>query len=65
MDPEHARGDVAVVLIEADDIGSAMGALAGSEDPFDAWFRDHLMDVHGMDLREESPAPEQVLDYRG
>ena len=58
-------GDVAVVLIEADDIGAAMGALAGSEEPFDAWFRDHIKDVHGMDLSEDGgPPPEQVLDFR-
>jgi hypothetical protein len=57
-------GDVAVVLIEADDIQAAMGALATSAEPFDAWFRDHIKDVHGMDIAEESPPPEQVLDYR-
>ena len=58
------NGDVAVVLIEADDIAAAMGALATSDNPFDAWFRDHIKDVHGMDLAEESPPPDQVLDYR-
>ena len=57
-------GDVAVVVIEADDVGQAMGALATSDDPFDVWFRGHIMNVHGMDLAEESPPPDQVLDYR-
>ena len=57
-------GDVAVVAIESDDIQAAMGALATSEDPFDVWFRDHVRDVHGIDLVEESPPPEQILDYR-
>ena len=57
-------GDVAVVVIESDDIQAAMGALATSEEPFDVWFRDHIRDVHGMDLAEESPPPEQILDYR-
>jgi hypothetical protein len=57
-------GDVAVVVIEADDIGHAMGTMATSEDPFDVWFRGHIMDVHGMDITEEMPPPEQVLDYR-
>ena len=57
-------GDVGVVLIEADDIPAAMGALATSEEPFDVWFRDHIKEVHGMDLTEESPPPDQVLDYR-
>ena len=58
-------GDVAVVLIEADDIGAAMGALATSEDPFDQWFRGHIMDVHGMDISQPSEPPELALDYRG
>jgi hypothetical protein len=57
-------GDVAVVLLEADDIGAAMGALASSPEPFDSWFRDHIEDVHGMDMQEEFPPPEQVFDYR-
>ena len=58
-------GDVAVVLIEAPDIQAAMGALATSEEPFDRWFREHVLEVHGMDMTEESPPPEQVLDFRG
>jgi hypothetical protein len=57
-------GDVAVVLLEAPDIQAAMGAMATSDEPFDQWFRQHILDVHGMDLTEESAPPEQVLDYR-
>ena len=57
-------GDVAVVVIESDDIPASMGALATSEEPFDVWFRDHVRDVHGIDLAEESPPPEQILDFR-
>ena len=57
-------GDVAVVLIEADDVGAAMGALATSQEPYDVAFREHIKDVHGMDLSEGFPPPEQVLDFR-
>ena len=57
-------GDVAVVLIESPDIQTAMGTMATSDDPFDVWFRGHIMDVHGMDITEESAPPEQVLDFR-
>jgi hypothetical protein len=57
-------GDVAVVLLEADDIPSAMGTLATSEEPFDQWFRAHLENVHGIELAEGFVPPEQVLDYR-
>ena len=59
------NGDVAVVLIEASDIQAAMGAMATSDEPFDQWFRGHVLEVHGMDMTEESQPPEQVLDYRG
>lgn len=58
-------GDVAVVVVEAPDVQAAMGSLATSEDPFDRWFREHIKDVHGMDLAEGFPPPEQVLDFRG
>jgi hypothetical protein len=57
-------GDVAVVVIDAPDIERAMGALATSDEPFDVWFREHVRDVHGIDLAGDSPPPEQVLDYR-
>jgi hypothetical protein len=58
-------GDVAVVLIEAPDIQSALGSLATSEEPFDQWFREHVRDVHGIDLAAGFPPPEQALDFRG
>jgi len=57
-------GDVAVVLIEAEDVGAALGALATSQEPYDVAFRDHIKDVHGMDLSEGFPPPEQLLDFR-
>lgn len=58
-------GDVAVVVLEARDIGAALQGIATSEEPFDRWFRDHCRDVHGIDLEAGFPPPEQVLDYRG
>src|SRR3954451_17240724 len=57
-------GDMAVVVLEGEDMGAAMGALATSEEPFDAWFREVLADVHGIDLAECFPPPDQVMDYR-
>jgi hypothetical protein len=58
-------GDVVVVFLEADDLGAAFGGIATSTDPFDVWFREHNMDVHGIDLAEGFPPPEQILDFRG
>jgi hypothetical protein len=58
-------GDVAVVLIESTDLSHALLGLATSDEPFDVWFREHLMAVHGMDLSAGMSLPEQVLSYGG
>ncbi len=58
-------GDLAVVCIEADDLGAAIGGLAASDHPFDRWFRDHVRDVHGISLEDGMTPPELALDYRG
>ena len=57
-------GDVAVVYLEADDVEAAMKGMATSDDAFDRWFRDHVQDVHGIDLTQGFPPPEQVMDFR-
>jgi hypothetical protein len=57
-------GDVAVVLIESPDLPRALLGLATSDEPFDLWFREHLLAVHGMDLTAGMSLPEQVLNYR-
>jgi hypothetical protein len=58
-------GDVAVILIESPDLSSALAGIATSQEPFDVWFRGHLLAVHGMDLSAGMSLPEQVLDFRG
>jgi hypothetical protein len=57
-------GDLAVVLIEAADLGQALHGIATSQLPFDVWFRGHLGTVHGLDLSQGMTLPEAVLDYR-
>ena len=57
-------GDVAVVYMEADDIQAAFQGLGSSEEPFDVWFRELLQDIHGIDLSQGFPPPEQTLDFR-
>jgi hypothetical protein len=37
--------------------------MAKSEEPFDAWFRDHVRDVHGTRLEDGFTPPEQMLDF--
>lgn len=58
------QGDMAVVVIESQDMAAALGGLARSDSEFDVWFRDHIRDVHGIDLQEGLAPTEQVLDYR-
>ena len=40
-----------------------MSGVAASSEPFDVWFRGHVMAVHGIDLTAEMKLPEQILDY--
>jgi hypothetical protein len=56
-------GDVAVVYMEADDLEAAFKALGTSEHPFDEWFRDNVREVHGINLEDGFPPPEQLLDF--
>lgn len=56
-------GDVVVVYMEADNLTSAFQGTATSDEPFDVWFREHVRDVHGVDLEEGFPPPEQILDF--
>ena len=57
-------GDVAVVLMEAKDLEAAFKGVAASDDPFDRWFREHVRDVHGINLEEGMTPPEQILDFQ-
>ena len=57
-------GDRVVVYLEAGDLQGAFAGMGTSDDPFDRWFRDHVREVHGVDLAAGFPPPESVLDYR-
>ncbi len=57
-------GTVAVVYLEADDLEAAMQGAGSSQEPFDQWFRERMKEVHGIDLAEPAPPPEQIIDAR-
>lgn len=57
-------GDVAIVLLESEDLAASLYGVATSDDPFDAWFRGHVLAVHGIDLTAGMQLPEQILDLR-
>lgn len=56
-------GSVAVVYVEADDLAAAATMLGTSAEPFDRWFRDHALQVHGMAWEQRFAASELVLDF--
>ncbi len=59
------QGDLAIVYLEADDLGRVFQGLATSQDPFDVWFKQQVLDIHGVDYNQPlpGPLPEQVLDW--
>ena len=59
-----SEGDVVVILLEAEDLGAALAGVGTSDLPFDKWFRQHCLHVHGIDLAAGFPPPEQILDFR-
>jgi hypothetical protein len=56
-------GDVEVVYLEADDLATALTILGTSPEPFDQWFRDHVLWVHRIARRGGLTVPELVLDF--
>ena len=59
------QGTVAVVYLEADDLGRALAGIATSDDPFVAWWREQILAIHGLDMSQPLPGPlnEQVHDW--
>lgn len=58
---ETPDGTLAIVYMEADD-ESAVGKFAASDAPLNAWFREQMKRVHGIDIAEGSPPPKKVHD---
>jgi hypothetical protein len=60
------QGPVAVVYLEAEDIGRLFAGLAMSDDPFDVWWRRQIQEIHGLDLSQPMPGPpnELILDFQ-
>jgi hypothetical protein len=48
-------GTFAIVLMEGDDLGAAMGAMIAGQDPFNVQFRAFVKEVHGVDLATDAP----------
>ena len=48
-------GTLAIIVLEGDDVQSALGVSATSDDPFHQQFREFVKDVHGVDLANDPP----------
>ena len=55
-----------IVQIDADDPERASRELRESNDPFDRWFREQVLDIHGLDFRQVAGVAQNqlLLDYR-
>ena len=60
---ETPDGTVAIVYMESQDEG-AIASFASSDAPLNRWFRDRMNEVHGLDISQAGPPPQQVHDIR-
>jgi hypothetical protein len=62
---QTSQGPMERLVMEADDPARVLEEMGRSQEPFDVWFRQFLVDVYGLDLSEPpaGPPPEQVLDW--
>ena len=59
------QGDHYVVYFQGDDIGQAFQQFAGSQDEFDRWFKQQVLETSGADLNipPTGPMSEILSDY--
>ena len=58
---ETPEGPVALVVQEGEEPERAHAILAASSHPFDVWFREQVMELHGVDLSQ--PLTTEVTLY--
>jgi len=58
------QGDLVLVTLEGDHPETAFAEFAKRTDPFTVWFKQHVREIHGMDLNAPPPGPmpQQVID---
>jgi hypothetical protein len=47
---DTAFGATAVTTLEAPDVAQALGQIIASDFPFDVWYRERLLELHGVNL---------------
>ena len=61
---ETPNGTVAVVYVEGDDPADAIAQFGASDQPLNAWFRDQMQEVHGIDISQGAPRATNVHDIQ-
>ena len=58
-------GSLVIVRFEGADVPAAFAGLAESDDAFDVWFRQRVLEITGVDLAapSEDPLPEVILSW--
>ena len=58
-------GSMVLVRFEAGDVADAFAGLARSNDDFDVWFKQRVLEITGVDLSASSdePLPEIILAW--
>jgi len=58
------HGDLVLVTLEGDHPETAFAEFGKRTDPFTVWFKQQVMEIHGMDLSAPppGPVPQQVID---
>ena len=54
---ETPSGPVAVALHEGPGVDDWMPKLVSSQQEFDVWFKNKIIEVHGLDLSQPLPGP--------
>ena len=60
---DTAFGATAVTTLEAPNVAQALGQIIASQHPFDTWYREQLLELHGVNLAgyeqfaQQSPLP--------
>jgi hypothetical protein len=58
------HGDLCIIHFEAADPMSVFAGLAESQEPFDVWFREQVMDTTGIDLTQPVPGlPPRIFNW--
>jgi hypothetical protein len=60
---QTARGESAIISIEAEEPEQVISKLAASDLPFDCWLRKKVLELYGYDLMAKRAAPSTELIF--